>query len=474
MNNVAILVGNTEYQSLSKLSCCHDDLIAMRELLEATEKFSNIEVIENSDADSLKSRLRTAIEANSTIGELFFYFSGHGWQHEDEFYHCATNFDQKRPNETGISINELHTMLRLANSELVIKVIDACNSGTLLVKSDGEFISHQKHQFNNLIQISSCLQSQNSFAGEPLSVFTEKFRSSVLRKKQGIVYYTDIINSLRDEFLPNNDQIPFFISQITGREQFVNDAKRMDALRKKLATETNPPIQSEGENVQNQPTKPNLQNLLSEAERNMATPEKITSFVDTFFDNLIETLSKQAEFTDYFDVETIEHSDFVETTTEAFIIRVLAREQRSDEFVTATIKKEKKRNNPLRMLGMSAFLPFAGDEEYREVYNLQLNCDMKRAQIRVAFTPKYHSLNQLVLVVTCAPSLENCYVFETVSQHKLKDFGEFQTKGEEVIRRWYKFKWTQDTDGVVNKIKSKLDETVREHLKQTKEKLNIE
>ena len=231
-------------------------------------------------------------------------------------------------------------------------------------------------------------------------------------------------------------------------------------------------MQSEGENVQDQPTTPSLQSWLSNAEENIATPEKITSFVDTFFNNLIKTLST-VEFTDYFDVETTEHSDFVEPTAKAFIIRVLIREQRSDEFVTAAIKKEKIQNNPLHMLGVSTFLrTFADDEEYREVYNLQLNCDMKRAQIKVTLTPKYHSLSKLVLVVTCAPSLENCYVFEIVSQHRLKDFGEFHTKGEEVIRRWYKFKWTENTDEVVSKIKSKLEETVHEHLKQTEKRLN--
>ena len=472
MTNVAILVGNTEYQSLGKLSCCHDDLMAMKELLDATKRFSKIELIENFEADALKSQLRTIVGINSPIEELFFYFSGHGCLHEDEFYYCATNFNQERPNDTGISNSELHTLLRLADSELVIKVIDACNSGTLLVKSDGEFTPLQKqHQFKNLIQISSSLQSQNSLSGETLSVFTEKFRSSALRKNKGVVYYVDIISSLKDEFLSNNDQTPFFVSQGTGREEFVHDASLMDALRKKLAVETNSSAQSEDGNVQTQPTTPNLQSLLSSAEENIATPEKITSFVDTFLNNLIETLSG-VEFTDYFDVETTEHSDFVEPTAKAFIIRVLIREQRSDEFVTATIKKKKIQNNPLHILGMSTFLStFAGDEEYREVYNLQLNCDMKRAQISIAFTPKYRSLSQLVLVVTCVPSLESCYVFEIVSQHKLKDFGEFQTKGKEVVRRWYKFKWTETTDGVVAKIKSKLDEIVREHLKQTERRL---
>lgn len=474
MANVAILVGNTEYQSLNNLLCCHNDSIAMRELLDATKKFSKIELIENYEADALKSQLRTIVETISPIEELFFYFSGHGCLHKNEFYCCATRFNQERPNETGISNNELHTILKLADPELVVKVIDACSSGTLLIKSDGESVFNREHQFKNFIQMSSCLESQNSLTGKTLSPFTEKFCSSALRKEEGLVYYMDIINSLRDEFLPNDDQTPFFVSQGTGREQFVHDASLMDALRKKLATEADSLVQPENESVQNQPATPSLRSLLSNAEKNIASPEKITSLVDAFFNNLIETLS-EVEFTDYFDVETVEHSDFVEPTVKAFIIRVLTREQRSDEFVTATIKKEKTRkNNPLHRLGMSTLLMFADDEEYREVYNLQLNCDMKRAQIKMTLTPKYRSLNQLVLVVTCAPSLENCYIFEIVSQHKLKDFGEFQTEGEEVVRRWHKLKWTESSDGVSTKIKSKLDEIVHEHLRQVEKRLKTE
>ncbi len=96
---------------------------------------------------------------------------------------------------------------------------------------------------------------------------------------------------------------------------------------------------------------------------------------------------------------------------------------------------------------------------------------MDKAQLKMTLTPKYRNLSQLILVVTCAPSLENCYIFEVASQHKLKDFEEFHTKGKEVVRRWYKFKWTETTDRVVTKIKSKLDEIVREHLKQTERRL---
>ena len=198
MANAAILIGNSHYSTLPSLACCHADLHAMKELLELTEKYSDICIVEDSDADGLKSRVREAILHRTSTDELFLYFTGHGYQHETDFFLCASNFDAKRPNATGISTDELHEFLRLANANLVVKVIDACNSGTLLVKADSQFNPSQKQGFENLIQISSCRQDQSSLTGEALSAFTEKFRAAALRKDEGTVYYTDIVNSLRD------------------------------------------------------------------------------------------------------------------------------------------------------------------------------------------------------------------------------------------------------------------------------------
>ena len=69
-----------------------------------------------------------------------------------------------------------------------------------MVKSDGFFLSTNKQGFKNLIQIASCLDSQNSLTGDPLSQFTEKFRAAALSKTEGTVYYTDIIDALRINF----------------------------------------------------------------------------------------------------------------------------------------------------------------------------------------------------------------------------------------------------------------------------------
>ena len=401
--------------------------------------------------------------------ELFFYFTGHGGIQENEFYYCATDFDTKRPNTTGLANEELHILLRQANADLVVKVIDACNSGVLLVKADEVFATRQDHGFKNLIQMSSCLETQDSSGGNPLSLFTEKFRSSVLRQEEGTVYYTDIICDLRDEFL-HDDQTPHFVTQGTGWEQFVDDARRLDALRTKLMVVAQPSAQLDSVDSQNSLTPPSLQTLLEDAEREAATRDRIGSFVTAFFNKVICEVQKQ-DFSDFFDLSFVEHSDFVEPTAEGFIIRVLSKENRLDEFVTATMTRERV-SNPLHRLGAVAMLGmFPSDQSYRNVYDLCLNCTMEKAQVKISFTPKYRSLRKIALVITCAPSLQKCYVFELASQHSLTDFDEFDAEGQEVNRRWYKLSWSQNTDGVVEKIVTKLHEIVRDHLEQTKQRL---
>ena len=463
VNNIAILVGNTEYDSLTNLSCCKDDLLAMQELLAATDRFSNIEVIENADADSIKTQIRLEIGRHHSIGELFFYFTGHGCQRDDDFYYCATGFHHKHPNTTGISTTELHELLRMARADLVVKVADACNSGTVLVKSGKGFVLGQAQDFKSFIQISSCLDYQNTLTGNPLSLFTEKFRESVLRKTEGEVYYSDIVYALRDEFIENDEQTPFFVSQGTGREQFVDDAKRFDALRAVVVAQRPSSSQSERNDQEIDSASLTFPELLAAVESGSATRKKIESFVDGLFDGLQERVSSD-NFSEFFEMDFEEHPDFMEESTDGFIVRVLSTEYRSDGFVTA----EKQYDRVSLVFGLYAL---QGDRRHRESFNLRLNCDMKRAQLKFTMTPKFHSLKQLTLVVTCAPSLEQCYVFVIVCEHSLEDFGRYDPKGREIVRRWHKFNWDECTDRIVGDSISMLEESVRNHLERTQQRL---
>lgn len=463
MTNIAILVGNIEYRNLSKLECCHDDLMAIKELLEHSHKYERIEIIENAEADALKSKIREISDRQDNIAEILFYFTGHGCQLDDDFYFCATNFETRRPNETGVSNTELHTLLKLADADLVVKIVDACNSGTLLVKADTGF-APQKHGFKNLIQISSCLDSQFSLTGDPLSLFTEKFISAALRKDKGQIYYTDLIYTLRDEFIQNDSQTPFFVSQGTGRELFVRDASCFDLLREEANMSAKDEEPQAVPDVDIQPQ--TLLHILNKAEDKIANAQRVSLFTDDFFSKLHARLAS-SDFVDYFEIEMVTHSSYQETSTEGFLIRVLSKEKRPDNFVTAVVRREKRRRNPWD--ASLAMLSIMGtDQDYIETYDLELNCSLTKAQLRITLTPKFRALKRLVLVVTCAPSLERCYVFELTTQHMLKDFDEFDAEGEEVVRRWYKFGWEDDTSGVISKIESKLSEVVQQHLESTR------
>ena len=110
MPNIAILVGNTEYRALARLDCCRADVASIKELLDATGKYETIEIVENADANKLKEKIRAVVDKIKSPEEIFFYYTGHGYSYEDEFFYCATNFDSNRPNETGLSTTDLHTL----------------------------------------------------------------------------------------------------------------------------------------------------------------------------------------------------------------------------------------------------------------------------------------------------------------------------------------------------------------------------
>jgi hypothetical protein len=458
LTNVAILIGNSQYETLSALTCCEADVHAIKELIDATGKFESIQIILNSAASPLKDRIREAFNNHKPLGEVFFYFTGHGFLHETEFFFCATNFDAKRPNETGLSNSELHNLLRSLEARLVVKVIDACNSGTLLVKSTHSLLSTNKHGLSNLIQIASCLDSQNALTGNPLSVFTEKFRAAALRKTDGVIYYTDIIDTLRDEFLDSDSQTPHFVSQGTGREQFVETAKKFDGLRAKLV-----PVVVETGNGPGAPSgaQPSLSSLeiLERAEGRFAKKELAQEFISRLFDKLANEASADGRFGQLFSSELVVHSDFKEPTARDFIIRVLAGEKRPDNFVVA--EASEKRNDPfgLGAARIAAALAFSPAEAAKH-YVLRLNCTLDKVQLKITFSPRFVTLKQFVLVVSCAPSLEHCYVMEILTEHSLVDWGAFDSEGLEVVRRWYKMNWTDSCDGLVSQIGGKLRESV--------------
>ena len=461
MSNIAILVGNSDYRTLDQLSCCIADLRAFNETLKATGRYNEICVVENENSDDLKVSLRNVVARASAVDELLFYFTGHGYI-STEFFFCATNFDTNRPNQTGLSNSELHTILRGASAELTVKVIDACNSGTSLIKADYGFTSQHQQEFKSFIQISSCLASQNALTGDPLSMSTEKFIASAVQRTTGPVLYADIISALKDEFLGNELQIPHFVTQGTGRDHFANDARCFDELRAQLfPVSTSPAPDTVREDMP--PIHMTLQAALLKAESNLATPEQIALFVDKLFDGLAER-ALSLDLRDVYALATTDHADFVEPSARQFIIDILVNQERLDNFVSAkaTRRVRKPRWAPTAAAMMLSVL----DEEVGATYDyeLDLNYAMPRVQMRLTLTPLLKIPRKLVFVVTCAPSLDNCYVFEVGTRYALTSFSEYDTTGFEIVRRWFKIPWTAGAEGVQQQIASSMKSAIQQEL----------
>lgn len=459
MQNYAIIAGNSHYDNLNELECCSSDISAMEDLLQATNKYAKIFTYENRKSEDIKLEIRQAIEEMESPKELFFYFTGHGCQIKDDMYLCATDFDPAKPNDTGISTNELHTFLRIPNADLIVKLIDACNSGIPLVKSESPFSAMEKSQFSNFIQMASCLNSQHSFTGVPLSLFTEHFIKAATSKNEGQVFYLDIINRLKDDFLNNDIQTPFFISQGTGREIFAEDAKTFAGFRRSLpasAIESKPDIEQANSNHL-----PEIVDIFQTAESDFTNRQAMILFIDNLFDSIKNETTQGLDNT-FFDqsVDASSHLDY--SFPSEFIVDTLRREPRIDNFVHAEYTRKYKKLNPI--YGFGRFDKYIDDDQVEEIWSIWINCDLPKIQMSIKMKPKFKSLKQIQSLITCAPSLNQCFVFENYYIQELKDFDKYYIPGKNVKNKWHKMKWNDQTNHIARGISKEIENLCHEHV----------
>ncbi|MFT4133739.1 caspase family protein [Labrys sp. (in: a-proteobacteria)] len=476
MPSTAILIGNSVYDHENPLPCCHEDVTAMQALLEATGRFDYIHAHVNLDADAMRDAVRNALPPNGDHNEVLFYFSGHGAHIGPQLYLCGTGFDGSRPNETGFSHGDLMDLFRASEPHVLVTVIDACFSGALLVKGDRALLPVAKDGLRNVLQFSSSMDDQTSLGGERLSAFTHAFLEATVRKTEGIVYYTDITNTLRDNFIGNDDQTPFFVNQGTGREILVDDARKLAGFRDEFTSRWRAEADEGDENVERgdsegQPVAaepPTTTQLLIAAEKRMGGPDEAKELIDNLFDGVLERFN-ETEFAEFFESRTTEHSTFREPVIREFMLRVLSRETRPDRLVTAEIKRTKKKPSPWEQAIMGFVATF--NQDWAEDFDLELNCTMSRAQLKLTLTPKYRTLQQLQLVLSCAPSLNQCYIFELVTQHPMINWDAFDDEGREIVRRWYTLEWDADVKFLVGKICNALTKSVQDHIDETTKRL---
>jgi hypothetical protein len=225
--NIAIVIAVSNYTSPgNNLPASKKDGEIMSVILNATKKYEKVLTINSNETSSQTKEILSNffVECKGVkIDELFFYYSGHGEFSNDEFYYLLSDFDHKRKNQTSLQNNEVDDLIRTLNPHIVVKVIDACQSGTSYIKESDvltKYFNETKKGFNKCYFLNSSLSNQASYQDENLSFFTYSFIQALKDHPTSEIRYKDIIDFILDEFNGNQDQTPFFVIQAELTEKF--------------------------------------------------------------------------------------------------------------------------------------------------------------------------------------------------------------------------------------------------------------
>lgn len=311
---IAFLIGVSDYEKLNSLRATENDVVLMQSIIKSLDKYDEIYVIKDKDTNSKRvvNLLSEAIEKNktNTVDELLFYFSGHGKYENDEFYYALADYDDTKKRQTSLINSDLDEMLKTLSPKLVVKIVDACNSGLSYVKDTDEENNIQKHfdssgkKFEQCYFMFSCRQNQNSYIKDgKLSEFTKSFINSVILTDKNEIRYKDIINYISDEFETNKEQRPFFVNQASFIEKFGSFEDKikeqikhqLDLLYKSLEAEII------DENSQNVSQKINLKDIIIEDSKDYCSKEEALAVlvkIKTYF----ESYDWNLELSEFFDI----------------------------------------------------------------------------------------------------------------------------------------------------------------------------
>ena len=236
--NIAVIIGISNYDTIDSLPACRIDAIKMKDLLNATGKYSEVVSLTNdTKARKIKSLLRDFFKQyqDKQIDEVFFYFSGHGTYQKDVLF-CCSDFDSKRPATTSFSNHEIDDLIRSVSPKLAVKVLDACSSGAKYIKDTIETFekAFRSAELESFICMASSHLNQSSYATDKLSLFTRCFMEGALSQDEGQILYRDIQSYISDAFVDTPEQTPFFVSQGSGLEVFATATPSMRELKNVL------------------------------------------------------------------------------------------------------------------------------------------------------------------------------------------------------------------------------------------------
>lgn len=239
---IALLVGVSDYLYEESLSACEHDLALVSEILQGSGSYDDVVVIGDSPKSSVvKEKIAALVRQyeGEDIDEVFFYYTGHGMRRADDFSFIFSDFERIKSEQTSLRNSELDAMLKTLEPTLVVKVVDACQSGVEYVKSDfnlEDVLSKSaKSSFNKIYFLFSSSSTEPSIAYSDLSVFTKSFAECIAGNEGRELRYRDLMAYMADDLGVTKHQTPLFIQQANNIEVFFAISEELAAMvNKKL------------------------------------------------------------------------------------------------------------------------------------------------------------------------------------------------------------------------------------------------
>lgn len=305
--NLAIIIGVSDYKLANSLPACKNDAKIIHDIISHSGKFDKtLYLSENTMSHDVKPAITKFIteNADSEIGELFFYFSGHGLFLDGEFHYALTDADINKPKQTSLENSELDQLIRSLSPALTVKVVDACQSGVDYIKSAEQelekFVRQKTKELNKCYFMLSSNSDQSSYASPFISFFTRYFVEAIALCNAEEIRYKEIMDYVSDSFKGNKKQTPMFIGQANFTEIFIS----VDEVLKenlKLSLDDNFKLMSE---LTSQPEKTLLDKIKEDARRYLDKGAAMTLLGD-----IEEEIQKNKKFSggDFKDLFDIKH-----------------------------------------------------------------------------------------------------------------------------------------------------------------------
>lgn len=457
---IAVIIGISEFDNCQDLPACINDIVAIDDLLIATNEFDEIKSFKgNVRSDYIKTELSTIFSElqGKDIEELFFYFSGHGSFINDEFYYILSDYDENVKRQTSLQNSEIDSMIKSINPKMVTKIIDACQSGVSYIKSDTNIVKNYYEKttgsFDKCYFMHSSMRSQSSYIHSHLSDFTKSFLESIHKTGRDSIRYKDIMDYISDEFEKSTNQTPFFITQADFTEKFMNVSSEIHKVLEKYIEKS--------DNIEAKPSKEDgkegityIDLIKSDAQMYSSHEETVKLLNDIKEDVQNEVL--QTDIKEIYNLKPIFEYSIRDLPKGSLIARWLESNP-NNYFATAEYEKESYQEEVENKA--SSFMSFSQlmsvnkmVTKYRNVLvGFELTIDLPYKYIVVDFKPQFPNLHQYALLITFLVSKKEIKVFSAFTSYTEtdwtkkvinKDFqwssNDFLIKNSEAVRQFIK------------------------------------